>query len=95
MSATLVNKKVYKCICELPDCPGDGKPWLSRDQRIPPRCTHCHRFTWNGTDRRVPDNPQDGDIRAYNRKKQAEFRAKLRASKKKEARHGKGNKYTK
>lgn len=81
MSARLVNKRVYKCICELPDCPGKGEPWLSKEARIPPRCKHCHRFTWNGVDKRIPDNPQPDEIREYNRQKQAEARARRRQEK--------------
>jgi hypothetical protein len=44
--ARVVNKKVYQCICELPGCPGQRKPWLSKELRIPPRCAFCHKFTW-------------------------------------------------
>lgn len=78
MSARVVSKSVYECVCELPDCPSKGTPWLSKELRIPQRCVACHRYTWNGTDLRVPDDPQPDDIRAYNRKKQAEARARRR-----------------
>ena len=55
MSVKVVSKKVYECVCELPDCPSKGKPWLSKDLKIPPRCNFCHKYTWNGVDRRRKD----------------------------------------
>lgn len=43
----------YRCTCELPGCPGKGKPW---DTRVEPKhgshCKWCHRTSWNGVDRR-------------------------------------------
>ena len=83
MSATLVNKKVYRCVCELPDCRGKGRPWYSKDKTIPKRCTWCGRYTWNPDriDKRVPKNARPDSIREYNRQKQAEFRARLRGKK--------------
>ena len=52
MSATKISLTRYECRCELPDCPGKGQPWVSRDAGIPERCTWCGRRTWNGRDKR-------------------------------------------
>lgn len=86
MSVKIVNKQVYECRCELPDCPSGGEPWYSKELVIPKRCQRCHRYTWNGVDRRVPDNPQPDPIREYNRRKQAEARARRRQDKQKQSR---------
>ena len=48
MSAEKISLTRYKCICELPNCPGDKEPWISDSDHIPERCTHCGRRTWNG-----------------------------------------------
>jgi len=52
MSVEKINQFRYRCVCELPDCPGNKKSWLSRDKRIPERCRWCLRRTWNGGDKR-------------------------------------------
>jgi len=52
MSIRKTTKTVYECICELPDCPGKGEPWISQDERIPKRCRWCGHYSWNGQDRR-------------------------------------------
>ncbi len=52
MSAEKVTTTRYRCKCELKDCPGKGKSWLSQDAAIPERCTFCGRRTWNGQDLR-------------------------------------------
>ena len=52
MSVEKVTKTVNRCVCQLPDCPGKGKPWLSKTERVPDRCAYCLRRTWNGTDLR-------------------------------------------
>jgi hypothetical protein len=56
MSVKVITKKVNECRCELDDCIGKGKPWLSKDERIPTRCNWCHRYTWNGVDKRRKDD---------------------------------------
>lgn len=88
MSVRIVKKKVYECVCELPDCPGNGESWLSRNLDIPKRCNHCHSYRWNGTDKRIPDNPQPDDIREYNRQAQAKFRARQREERLKKGKRG-------
>jgi hypothetical protein len=52
MSANKINITRYRCVCDLPDCPGKGKPWISKDNTIPERCTYCGRRTWNSPDKR-------------------------------------------
>jgi hypothetical protein len=52
MSAEKITSTRYRCKCELKDCPGKGKPWVSKDAAIPERCAYCGRRTWNGTDQR-------------------------------------------
>ena len=52
MSVEKITQTVNRCVCQLSDCPGEGKPWLSKDERVPERCTYCGRRTWNGTDLR-------------------------------------------
>ena len=52
MSTKIVSKQVLECRCELEDCSGKGKPWLSKSLSVPPRCNWCGRYTWNGEDRR-------------------------------------------
>jgi hypothetical protein len=47
MSVTVINKKMYHCVCEHSDCLYE---WDS--EVIPPRCAHCKRYTWNGVDKR-------------------------------------------
>jgi len=43
----------YRCTCELPDCPGKGKPWETRvEPKHGSHCKWCHRTSWNGVDRR-------------------------------------------
>ena len=54
MSYETVTQVVYKCVCELEDCPGKGEPWVSRPGKgIPDRCRWCGRHTWNGHDKRT------------------------------------------
>ncbi|HUD74349.1 MAG TPA: hypothetical protein VMQ76_04685 [Terracidiphilus sp.] len=48
-----VVKIVNKCVCEHDDCPGQGKPWYSKNEAIPARCHWCNRTSWNGVDRRL------------------------------------------
>ncbi len=52
MSVEKITKVVNRCICELPDCIGAGRPWDSKDEKIPKRCSWCKRTGWNGQDRR-------------------------------------------
>jgi len=52
VSVERITKTVYKCVCELPDCPGRKKPWESKGDKIPRACKWCYRRTWNGTDLR-------------------------------------------
>jgi hypothetical protein len=52
MSAEKITLTHYECRCELSDCPGHGKLWISRDPMIPERCAFCGRRTWNGRDKR-------------------------------------------
>jgi hypothetical protein len=53
VSVKQVIKTVNECVCEWDDCPGKGKPWFSKDERIPKHCHWCHRTTWNGIDLRL------------------------------------------
>ena len=53
MSATKISLMRYECKCELRDCPGYGKSWVSKDPLVPERCAFCGRRTWNGTDKRT------------------------------------------
>jgi lipoate synthase len=51
--AIRVEKIVNRCVCEWSGCPGKGKPWYSKDEKIPKRCHWCTRTTWNGEDLRL------------------------------------------
>lgn len=53
MAAKKIKVERYHCTCELPDCVGKGKPWVTRGENLPTRCRWCKRHTWNGVDRRV------------------------------------------
>jgi hypothetical protein len=55
MSVEKITKVVNRCVCELPDCIGKGRPWDSKDEKIPKRCSWCKRTGWNGQDRRRKD----------------------------------------
>jgi len=52
MSAKKISLTRYECRCELRDCPGYGKSWISKDPEVPERCSFCGRRTWNGSDKR-------------------------------------------
>ncbi len=52
MSVQKITQVRYQCRCDLPDCPGQGRPWISKDDHIPERCNYCGRRTWNGQDKR-------------------------------------------
>jgi lipoate synthase len=39
--AIRVEKIVNRCVCEWSGCPGKGKPWYSKDEKIPKRCHWC------------------------------------------------------
>jgi hypothetical protein len=65
MSVRKITKTIYRCTCELPDCPshkpnGEVDSWDSKSNVIPPRCNFCHRYTWNGVDRRRADTKPTG-----------------------------------
>jgi hypothetical protein len=40
--------EVYEFVCEHPDCPRNGEPWLSIAKRPPSVCTTCKSREWNG-----------------------------------------------
>ena len=52
MSVEKITLTRYQCTCDLTDCPGKGKTWVSKDDHIPDRCAFCGRRTWNGPNRR-------------------------------------------
>jgi hypothetical protein len=54
-SVEKVTITVNRCVCELPDCCGNRKPWHSKDERIPARCKWCFSSVWNRPDRRRKD----------------------------------------
>ena len=80
MSAKRITIKTWECVCELPDCPGGGASWVSRDGKLPKRCRWCKRLTWNGPDKRLRKTKKmtQAQLRAYNRQKQAESRERRR-----------------
>ena len=48
----------YECVCELPTCPRQGRPWYSIAQRPPEACSICKSREWNGKKaRRAPVTP--------------------------------------
>lgn len=84
MSAKQITIRVWKCRCNLPDCPGDGKPWISRSKKPPRACSWCKRITWNRPDRRVKEKTiadmTPDELREYNRTIQAESRKRKKQS---------------
>ena len=54
MSIRIISKKFYHCVCEL--CKAE---WDTKEFRIPPRCTSCGSYRWNGVDRRRKDEPNN------------------------------------
>ena len=48
MAAKEITIKRYRCVCERPNCPGKGRPWISEEDKIPERCCWCKHRTWNG-----------------------------------------------
>jgi PHP family Zn ribbon phosphoesterase len=50
MSTKVISKKFYHCVCEL--CKAE---WDTKEFRLPPRCTSCGSYRWNGVDRRRKD----------------------------------------
>lgn len=59
MAVQKITKTIYRCTCELDDCPsldrttGKRKSWDSLTNEIPKRCVHCGRHSWNGVDKRT------------------------------------------
>ncbi|HEX5426573.1 MAG TPA: hypothetical protein VFW94_23700 [Candidatus Acidoferrales bacterium] len=59
MSVQKITKTIYRCTCELDDCPsldpktGKRRSWDSVENKIPSRCNFCGRFSWNGIDKRT------------------------------------------
>ena len=80
MSAKQITLQAWKCRCNLPDCPGKGKPWISRGKQPPARCRWCKRLTWNHADRRLKPKMTREELRAYNREKQMESRQRRAAA---------------
>lgn len=57
MSVEEITTVRNRCVCELPDCIGKGRPWYSKGKTIPQRCRWCHSRTWNGRqDKRYTQN---------------------------------------
>lgn len=77
MSIEEIAATLYRCTCELADCPGKGQSWEALKK--PVRCKWCKRVTWNGAvDRRRRPHPLRQqtveELRAYNRKAKARSR---------------------
>ena len=85
MSAKKITIHAYRCKCELPDCPGNGKPWTSHGNKPPRACRWCKRITWNREDRRLKPKMTEAQRRTYNREKQAESRERKKKEKKRNA----------
>ncbi len=47
-----VQALVWECVCELPDCPRNGSPWLSLADRPPKVCPTCRSREWDGKKRK-------------------------------------------
>ena len=62
MSVEKVTKTVRRCVCKLPDCPGKGEPWFSKDDKIPARCRWCQNYSWNGLDRRHKNAKESANV---------------------------------
>ncbi len=84
-----VTRVCYRCVCDLPDCPGKGRPWFSQDEEIPKRCSWCKRYTWNGPDKRftlasespsVVDNQSSRPTKTGPQPKAIKAKAKRRAA---------------
>jgi len=86
MSIQEIAATLYRCRCELADCPGRGRSWDALN--IPERCRWCGRWTWNGRKRKgrparlpTPLRQMTADERrAYNRKAVARHRAEKKAA---------------
>lgn len=85
MSIKEIVIHTYSCRCDLPECPGKGKPWIAT-KGVPKRCRYCKRLAWNGKGREVRknalpikyDDMTDEERREYNRKKKTESRARIK-----------------
>ena len=84
MSAKRINIKAWECRCERPQCPGKGKPWISKGKELPKYCVFCKTIRWNGQpDRRVRAKKMtDKQRREYNRLKQQQSRARRKQEQK-------------
>jgi hypothetical protein len=55
MSVTVINKKMYHCICEWKECSHswDAPATDDKGKAIDPpaRCAKCKRYSWNRKDR--------------------------------------------
>lgn len=58
MSVKVITKKAYKCTCEI--C---HATWDTKEFRLPPRCTSCGSYRWNGVDRRRKDDTDNKPTR--------------------------------
>jgi hypothetical protein len=43
-----VMVEVWRCQCEIPDCPRKGEVWLSLGKRPPSVCPTCRSREWDG-----------------------------------------------
>jgi len=42
----------YRCVCERPECPSKGTPWIYPYAEPPTICRYCRSREWNG--KKVP-----------------------------------------
>lgn len=53
MPVEKITKTVWHCTCEFPDCVGIdpktglARPWDSKNEKIPDRCSWCKRRLWH------------------------------------------------
>jgi hypothetical protein len=47
MTTKQLPGNITLCTCNLPNCPGIGKPWTSHLDHLPKRCRWCKSPNWN------------------------------------------------
>jgi hypothetical protein len=44
LSVEEISVQRYRCVCPLPNCPGNGKSWISMADKVPKVCPQCKRL---------------------------------------------------
>lgn len=47
-----VKVERFECICEAPNCPSGGKPWVTNELKLPQVCAVCKNRGWDAKARK-------------------------------------------